>query len=692
MKEKIPFSLILVFFITCFIAICMGAGVIGNIEIDNNFTSGTGIIEPISGIQMISVDLYPGESMDTFVDVYNPLGKTARLRVDISGRVEDFIKIRNPTIILGSGERANVNLTLYVPFDAISGVYSGILSLRLDGRSIDIPTNIRVLQPQQPLLGIEIKPLTDTIAPGKKLPVQITIYNPHKIERSTTLSIQLLDSLSNDVLSESKTFPFIDRTVTLRENIEIPKDIEVSRIEGDTYILRASLLYHEANRTKEIEDLSKITVRVNIWEFRIFGIPFYIIPIILIISISLYLAYLIYKRKQVKKKRYLAGIDFTTLPRPGRRSAFIGRISETGIRAFFELDRLMEHCLVAGSTGAGKTVAAQDMVEEALINNISVLVFDPTAQWTGFLRPNRERAMFRLYPKFGMEKKDARGFNGSIKIVRPPLQEFNFKKYMNPGEITIFCLNHLNPEEIEEFMVEVILSVFRARLEESTRLKTLIVFDEVHRLLPKFGGTGKGLTQLERGVREFRKWGVGMILISQVLSDYPRDVEANVATEIQMRTRYEGDLNRIRMKYGENIMKSVLKAQVGTGMLQNSQYNHGRPYFITFRPLLHHPRRLSDKELDMYERYDMRIESLRNILDRAKKRGIDVFDLELELDLTLSNLKKGSFDIVDMYLESLEPRVHKLEEDKEEDADRGHFDNDWKRVEREIYSRDYKNI
>ena len=129
MKEKISFSLILVFFITCFIAICMGAGVIGNIEIDNNFTSETGIIEPISGIQMISVDLYPGESMDTFVDVYNPLGKTARLRVDISGRVEDFIKIRNPTIILGSGERANVNLTLYVPFDAISGVYSGILSL-----------------------------------------------------------------------------------------------------------------------------------------------------------------------------------------------------------------------------------------------------------------------------------------------------------------------------------------------------------------------------------------------------------------------------------------------------------------------------------------------------------------------------------------------------------------------------------
>jgi len=35
-------------------------------------------------------------------------------------------------------------------------------------------------------------------------------------------------------------------------------------------------------------------------------------------------------------------------------------------------------------------------------------------------------------------------------------------------------------------------------------LRLIIIFDEVHRLLPKFGGTGEGFIQIERGAREFR--------------------------------------------------------------------------------------------------------------------------------------------------------------------------------------------
>ncbi|HIE33861.1 MAG TPA: DUF87 domain-containing protein [Candidatus Altiarchaeales archaeon] len=668
MKDRLILFVVLALVVVCsFIA--MGATIVGNVEIKENQTTEGGLVGPISGMQIVSADLYPGEGIDTFVDVANTLGDTATLRANITGNVADFIKIKNPVIKLNPGERSNVNLTIHVPYDTVSGIYSGVLSLRLDDKSVNIPANVRVLQPTEPLLSIDVKILTDKISPGKKLPVQVTIYNPHKIERSTTLTLQLLDPLSKDVLNETRAYPFIDQTRTLTENLDIPKDITVSRIEGDKYLVRAALTYEEStNRTKEIESIGEITVGVSIWRFKIFGIPLWAVPIIFLFIACAILGYVLYKRSQAQKKRYLAGIDFMSLPKAGSRSAFIGKISESGIRAFIELDRLMGHCLIAGSTGCGKTVAAQDIVEEALLNDAAVLVFDPTVQWTGFLRPNRERGMFALYPKFEMKKKDARGFNGGIKIITPPIREFDVKKYMNPGEITIFCLNRLDPEQIEELIVEVILSVFRATLDESTKLKTLIVFDEVHRLLPKFGGTGRGLTQLERGVREFRKWGVGLILISQVLSDYPKDVEANVATEIQMRTRYEGDLNRIKMKYGEDVMRSVVKAQVGTGMFQNSQYNHGRPYFVTFRPLLHHPRRLSDKELETYEKYDIRIESLKNLLEDAKKAGLDVFDLELEVDLALSNLKKGSFDIVDMYLESLEPRIRKLAQEGKEDG------------------------
>ncbi|OYT42506.1 MAG: hypothetical protein B6U86_00155 [Candidatus Altiarchaeales archaeon ex4484_43] len=681
MKDRLSFIFLFVFVSIIFSFIVVGADIVGNVEITENRTTRGGVVGPISGMQVISADLYPGESIESFIDVVNTLGDTATLRANITGRVRGFIEIKSPVVVLESGERVNLNITFYVPVDAAPGVYSGVLSLKLDGKSTEIPANVRVLPPQQTLFDIKLKLLTDSISPGKKLPVQVTIDNPHGIERNSVLTLQLLDPLTKEVLNESKTFPFIDRTVTFTENLDIP------RIEGGKYLIRGALAYEgSANRTEEVEDIQEINVSVSIFESKFAGIPIWVLSVIFFILACSYLGYVLYKRKRAKERRYLAGIDFMSLPRHGKRSAFIGRIAESGIRAFLELDRLTEHVLIAGSTGGGKTVAAQDIVEEALKRNVSVLVFDPTAQWTGFLRPNKEKGMFRLYPKFGMKKKEAQRFDGRIKIVKRPW-ELNVAEHMKSGEITVFCMNHLNPEDIEDVIIQVILDVFKSRMEEATQLKTLIVFDEVHRLLPKFGGTGRGLIQLERGVREFRKWGIGLVLISQVLTDYPKDIKANVGTEIQMRTRYEGDLSQIKMKYGEDIMKSVVKARVGTGMIQNSQYNRGNPYFVTFRPLLHNPRRLSDKELTLYEKYDLKIEALGLKVKRAKARGVDVFDLELELDLALENLKKGSFEIVDMYLEDLERDIEKLDIKKPINGEiqkSGDWEDEWKRLEEEI--------
>ena len=76
---------------------------------------------------------------------------------------------------------------------------------------------------------------------------------------------------------------------------------------------------------------------------------------------------------------------------------------------YFDLDLFQVHTLIAGSTGGGKSVAAKVLVEEALIKGASAILFDPTAQWTGFLRKNVDKKMFALYPKFGMKPTEARG-------------------------------------------------------------------------------------------------------------------------------------------------------------------------------------------------------------------------------------------------------------------------------------------
>ncbi|OYT54415.1 MAG: hypothetical protein B6U72_02525 [Candidatus Altiarchaeales archaeon ex4484_2] len=678
MKNSLFIIFLLAFAIFSFVSI--GADIVGIVETtENRTTTQEGVLGPISGMQAISADLYPGESIDSFVDVANTVGDTATLRANITGSVSGFIEIKNPIVTLESGERTNLEIIFNVPADASSGVYSGVLTLDLEGKTTSIPANVRVLPPQETIFDIKIKLLTDSISPGKKLPVQVTVGNPHGIERNTVFTLQLLDPLTKEVLNESEMFPYIDKTVTFTENLDIPE------IEGGKYLIRGALTYEgSANRTEEVEDIQEINVTVNLFKLKFAGIPVWIISVVSFILVLSYGGHVLYKRKQAKGKRYLAGIHYRSLPRHGKRSAFIGRIAESGIRAFMELDRLTEHVLVAGSTGGGKTIAAQDLVEEALKRDVSVLVFDPTAQWTGFLRPNKEKSMFRLYKKFGMEKKEARRFDGEIKILKKPWK-LNISEHMKSKGITIFCMNHLDPENIENVITEAIVDVFRARMDEATQLETLIVFDEVHRLLPKFGGTGSGLIQLERGVREFRKWGIGLVLISQVLTDYPKDIKANVGTDIQLRTRYEGDLSQIKMKYGEAVMRSIVKARVGTGMLQNSHYNRGNPYFVTFRPLLHNPRRLSDKELELYEKYDLKIESLKLKVRRAKAMGVDVFDPELELGLALENLKKGSFQIVDMYLGDLEEDIKKLDlkEPASYETQKLNEEDEWEKLEDE---------
>jgi hypothetical protein len=209
------------------------------------------------------------------------------------------------------------------------------------------------------------------------------------------------------------------------------------------------------------------------------------------------------------------------------------------------------------------------------------------------------------------------------------------------------------------FVSNVIRQVFNTDPKESPVLKVLVVFDEVHRLLPKFGGSGEGFLQIERGCREFRKWGIGIMLVSQVLSDFVGEIKANISTEVQMRTRDEGDLGRIKTKYGETFLQSLVKASVGVGMFSNPAYNHAKPYFINFRPILHSTRRLPDEELEKYNKYNDLVDDLEYSIDALEKEKVDTFDLKMELKLVKDKIMSGSFSVVEIYLEGLKPRVDK---------------------------------
>jgi hypothetical protein len=72
-------------------------------------------------------------------------------------------------------------------------------------------------------------------------------------------------------------------------------------------------------------------------------------------------------------------------------------------------------------------------------------------------------------------------------------------------------------------------------------------------------------------------------------------IRGNTATKIQMRTGYEGDLNRIMTSYGSEYQKLIPKLPSGVGLVEFSDY--GKPYFVCFRPTLTHPFSVDENEL-----------------------------------------------------------------------------------------------
>ncbi len=388
-----------------------------------------------------------------------------------------------------------------------------------------------------------------------------------------------------------------------------------------------------------------------------FPLIFWEATAVLFLVILVFYSYRKRVRTTVLKKIYIERVDFNSLPEAGPESCFIGKIAKSKFAAFLELNQLLTHIIIGGSAGCGKTTAAQSLAEEALRSNIPVLVFDPTARWTGFLRENNNGDMIKLYPQFDMKEDSVQSFNGNIYVIKDPAWRVNIEKQCHPGEITIFCLHKLDPNQMNVFIENTIQKLFRANREESSKLKLLLIYEEIHMLLPQFGGDGQGLIQIGRAMREFRKWGIGIILVSQIISDLNEEIRANVSTEIQMRTTKSEDLKAVELKYGELISLGVAESPMAIGLIQNARYNRGEPYFINFRPPLHSPQQLDDKGIAQYVFYNSQISELEEGVEVFKRWHVDTFDIELELDLANSNIRKGNFSILDLYMDSLKSKI-----------------------------------
>jgi len=597
-----------------------------------------------------------GDVFRDYIRVSNSRNSDLEISFAVSDEILDIIEFEESGIIV---EKQNITQASFLVKGKTPGNYSGKISLQGD-LAEDIPVNISIisnLENTPVLINIELVKNKFVLNKFLEFKLNVDKLKTEQLENATfTYDIIGEDNNSYFLGSESIN---VSNSFQMVKRFKIPKDLEVG-----PYILGVSLGYEG----RVIVNKAHFLLKRGFFSILIFGfLPMWLLTLLLAFSLAGVFVFFIIKRRIAKNKKYQMKLDTKTLPKKNSDYFFLGKIAETNIPAYLEPERLKTHTIVAGATGGGKSISAQVIVEEALIHNVAVVVFDPTAQWSGMLRKCTDKKMMSYYPKFRLKETDSRAFKGNVRQVKNAREVIDIKKYIHPGQIHILALSKLDPKDMDVFVASVIRQIFKSDPKEAPELKLLLVFDEVHRLLSKFGGSGEGFLQVERACREFRKWGMGVMLVSQVLSDFVGEIKANISTEVQMRTRDEGDLNRIKTKYGGDFLQSLVKASVGVGMVVNPAYNHARPYFLNFRPILHNTRRLSDEELEKYNQYNDKVDDLEYEIEQLEKEKVDTFDLKMELKFDLKmelklvkdKIMTGNFSVVEIYLEGLVPRVEK---------------------------------
>jgi hypothetical protein len=473
-----------------------------------------------------------------------------------------------------------------------------------------------------------------------------------------SLVYNIKNANTGEVIREENETVYLEDTVGFRKSINLRG---VGTAYGDYYL--DVYAYFGDNNTYSVNEIEVFTVTIPFWESALGRILLAIIAASAIIGFG-YFGRKWYTKWKIEKARYIFPVNYGKIPQSLGNSFWIGKVAETNRKAWFNPTDLTTHTIMAGSTGAGKSVGASVFVEEALERKIPVIVFDPTAQWTGFVKSLKDERLITKYSGFGMNTRNAKAYKGLIYEVTDPHMRVDLKKYMVPGEVTVFTMNKLRAGEYDVAVQNIVDSIFAEPWEESTSLKMIIVFDEVHRLLEKYGGKG-GYVYLEKACREFRKWGIGLIMVSQVLADFKEVIAGNVLTDIQFNTKSIVDINKAKSKYGEVYAERISRQGVGVGMIQNPRYNEGKPYFIEFRPTWHNPHKISDEEMETYKKFESQLDVIGKIIEQKKAANEDVFDVDLEFKLANDKLKRGQFRMAQIYITSLQQHLNikKREED-----------------------------
>jgi DNA helicase HerA-like ATPase len=185
--------------------------------------------------------------------------------------------------------------------------------------------------------------------------------------------------------------------------------------------------------------------------------------------------------------------------------------------------------------------------------------------------------------EFGM-RRSPKGFKGRIAHSTPQLDDL-----LVSAGVTVVDLSDTydSAERVDKVahMFDQILEYFQFQ-EDSDDLRLLIVVEEAllwtSKEMPK-----EAVRFLDSAVKLLRKRGVGVMLVSQKISDFDPAIRSAMNVSILFRTKYEGDLRAIARTLGSEASDIVPKLAVGYSVFHLADL--GDPFVLAWRPTYSRP-------------------------------------------------------------------------------------------------------
>ena len=249
-------------------------------------------------------------------------------------------------MLFRSYEKKEFLIKISVPKNTSSGNYVGNLIFIEGGRTQKTPVTIMILQTKNKLLDLKITPLSTTVAPGKSIRVQTNLMNLGGTARvDVEFDLQLLDASTGQVMTRKEQAFAVYTSLTRIVILNIPKDLKPGK-----YMIKG--VAHYSNPQKQDMQATSIVylnVQLPFSKRKLFGVYIWMELLFLLILGGFFIGIKYLEHRDFLKRRFKTKTNLKDLPIKNEHSGMIGKVAETGVKAFADLNKMQMHTLFAGS-------------------------------------------------------------------------------------------------------------------------------------------------------------------------------------------------------------------------------------------------------------------------------------------------------------------------------------------------------